>query len=410
MLKTVDDYIKAKLVHSLHTSTAKSFRGCRRRWNWLYNEYYYPTETAKPLEFGVAFHYAMEKLYDPDTWYDKDTAYALARAAFVEKCDEQLNAYTKKHGDPDLDAAADYAERRKLGLGMLQYYYESVLPKYDVGFKPIRVEIAFEVPIEDPDGNVLWCRCNDCWRRWYRYHAGQGLAPQDSSRDAWIGLPVTYGGRIDMLAEDEDGWYWIFDWKTAAQLAREENDSFLLLEDQITRYCWALWKINMPVAGFVYAEIRKAVPEEPEPLKRPFKGRLYSANKQTPFDAEVYERTVMEGDPSGYEHGLYDEFIEYLKTEGSNTFHKRHQVHRNETELESAGYNIWLEALEMTDPNLRIYPSPGRFACNGCAFQEPCLGLNRGEDVKYYLETMYEKKDRHYYDEKELSTDKTGRG
>src|SRR6185312_7002878 len=101
MLTTVDDYIKAGLVHSLHTSTAKSFRGCRRRWNWLYNEYYYPTETAKPLEFGVAFHYAMEKLYDPDTWHDKPTAYALARAAFVEKCDEQYEKYCDAHGGRD---------------------------------------------------------------------------------------------------------------------------------------------------------------------------------------------------------------------------------------------------------------------------------------------------------------------
>jgi len=166
----------------------------------------------------------------------------------------------------------------------------------------------------------------------------------------------------------------------------------------------------MPVAGFVWAEIRKAVPEEPEPLKRPYKGRLYSANKQTPYDPDVYETTVREGDPSGYHEGLYDEFLEFLRTEGSTTFHRRHQIHRNDTELDSCGYNIWLEACEMTDPNLRIYPSAGRFTCNGCAFSEPCLALNRGEDVAHYMDTMYEKKDRHYYDEKPSSTDKTGRG
>lgn len=423
-LKTVDDYIDAKLVHSLHTSTAKSFRGCRRRWNWLYNEYYYPTETAKPLEFGVAFHVAMEKLYDPLTWDDKPTAYALARAAFVKTCDEQFERFKRTHGDPEPEVVADYAERRKLGLGMLQYYYEKVIPKFDHQFRPVRVEVKFEVPVKDPDGNVLRCYCDDCWRRfrtwtevnwpeWEKDFRADIRTPEleeEYRTDGWVGLPVTYGGRIDMLAEDEDGWYWVFDWKTAAQMTKDEQDFFLQLEDQITRYVWAMRECKLPVAGFVWAEIRKAVPAEPEPLSRPYKGRLYSANKQTPYDVEVYEQTVKEGDPSGYFNGLYDVFIEYLKGEGMNTFHKRHQVHRGDVELDSCAYNIWLEACEMTAPNLRIYPSPGRFTCNGCAFAEPCLGLNRGEDVAHYMATMYEKKDRHYYDEKPLSTDKTGRG
>lgn len=425
MLNTVDDYIKHNLVHTLHTTTMRSYRGCRRRWSWVFRDYYYPTMTPMPLEFGVAFHYAMEYLYDPLTWHDKEVALQLAKVALMEKIDEQVDNFRKHHGELDPEQEADYKSRRKLGLDMLQYYYDKVLPKYDHGFKPIKVEVKFEVPIKDPDGKELWCKCNDCWRRYWNHNVGKqafntwqqtlnGFVPLSERvgefRGPWRGLPVTFGGRIDMLAEDENGEYWIFDWKTAQRIASGEDhqsdDSFLLLEDQITSYCWALHVLGIDVAGFVYAEIKKAVPTEPEPLKRAYKGRLYSANKQDAYDADLYEQTVQEGDPNGYHNGLYDEFIEYLRTEGSTTFHLRHQVHRNSDELRSAGYNIWLQAKEMTSPDLPIYPSPGRFACKGCAFQEPCLGTNRGEDVQYYLDSMYEKRNKHYYEDAPPSTDK----
>jgi hypothetical protein len=57
-----------ELCHEIHTSERKSFRACRRRWDWLFRGHYYPVETAKPLEFGIAYHKAMEVWYNPDTW------------------------------------------------------------------------------------------------------------------------------------------------------------------------------------------------------------------------------------------------------------------------------------------------------------------------------------------------------
>lgn len=422
MLNTVDDYIEAKLVHSLHTTEGRSFRGCRRRWSYVFQQFYYPTLTPKPLEFGVAFHIGMEKLYDPDTWHDKKLGLALARAAFVKKCDEQFNDFVKHHGEPEPEVRQDYAERRTLGLGMLQYYSDKIIPTHDHDLNPVRVEVKFEVPIKSPDGEQLWCKCDICWGRYATYHRanptvarwpegpiGVKIVDEEAHRAMWMGLPVTFGGRIDALMEDENGDYWIFDWKSAAQLTKEENDDYLLLEDQITRYVWALKLLGLPVKGFVYAEIRKAVPTEPEPLKRPYRGRLYSANKQDAYDLEMYVNTVKEGDPNGYFNGMYDEFIEHLESVGAQVFHKRHQVHRNDEELASTGYYIWLEAQEMTNPELRIYPSPGRFGCTTCAFATPCLMTNRGEDVQYYLDSMYEKRGYHYWEEAPPSTDKPGR-
>lgn len=435
--RMVNDLISKNLVHSIHTSERRSFRGCRRRWNWIYNEYYYPKVTAKPLEFGVAFHKAMEVYYNPQTWHDRETAAALAQKAFVDTVREQYKAYLKNNmGRIDPDAKADYDERTKLGIGMLRYYTKTVSPMWD-NFIPVKVEIEFEVPIKSPDGEYLWCKCTRCWKRlkasttyreeladWEKYLKAidelcgdTGETAEREYYKAWTGLPVTYGGRIDMLAKDEYDRYWVYDWKTAAQIAGTPlgdqgpwaSDDFMLLDDQITSYCWALHSIGFPIAGFVYAQIKKAIPEEPEPLKHQRLGRWYSISKQLNTSYEMYYQTIAENDPQALAAGLYDEYLAYLKSSEGPRFHLRHEVERGEAELAEAGRNIWLEALDITDPNLRLYPSSGRFTCSTCAFQDPCLMQNRQEDFGYTLATLFEKRTKHYYETAQPSTEGKGR-
>jgi hypothetical protein len=215
-----------------------------------------------------------------------------------------------------------------------------------------------------------------------------------------------------MLAVDIYGRYWIFDWKTAARLSTGDPgspDDYLWFDDQITSYCWALWTLGIDVAGFVYHEQKKAMAQEPEPLKRPYKGALYSQNRQNTYDYKVYETTVKENDAAGYHAGLYDDFLEYLQTSGAQ-FYKRHTITRNTFELQEAGRNIAYEAEEITDPNLRIYPSSGRYSCGFCAFQEPCLAKNRGEDYMYTLESLFEKREKLYYEIAASNTDKPLKG
>lgn len=427
---SVDDHIKEKLVHSVHTSERRSFRGCRRRHSWIFRDGYYPVVTVKPLEFGVAFHKAMEKLYDPLTWDDKELAYQLARSIFVQTCEHQFQDFKravetgKVSGFVDMDEAkADYAERKELGLNMLYHYAKNEMPKHDTNFKPVKVEIEFEVAITSPKNEQLWCKCQRCVKRWNSYWANQLKLPYESvefggtfvdvndplDMQLWKGLPVTYGGRIDCLVQDDLGRYWIVDWKTAARLSTGEpgaDDDYLWMDDQISSYCWALWSIGFPIAGFIYAELKKAHVVEPEPLARPYGGRAYSTNKQASSTTyELFKTTVEENDPRAYFAGLYDDYLEFLQTKGQ--FHLRHQIHRSESELRNIGYNIWQEACDITDPNLRIYPSPGRFTCTTCAFKEPCLMMNRNEDYEYTLDTLFDKRERHYY-EREASTDSKG--
>jgi hypothetical protein len=424
----VDKMIDLRLVHEIHTSERHSFRGCRRRWDWLFNQNYYPLVTPKYFEFGTAFHAGMEKYYDPGAWkFPRDVAANLAIMEFVKVCEEQkqdaIKVGQKLYLDDDIEA--DYEERVELGKGMLRYFFEKVAPKEDHGWKPVKVEIAFMLPIPNVETGeeYIWCKCDRCWTTWRTFlnkpwddpdsspmevfraiSNGYGEIDSPEARAKWQGLPVVYAGRIDMLIQDEKGHYWIVDWKTAAQI--RGDDEFLYLDDQIGSYVWALRKFGLDVKGFIYHIQRKAYPQPPQKNKVRRLGRLYSVNQNQATNYEEYKATVEVEDKEAYDAGLYDEFLAFLKDEGT-VFYSRHQIHKTYHEVQEIERNISLEALTMCDPNIRIYPESGRFGCTSCAFRQPCLGKNAGEDYLYTLDTLFEKRE-HYYLRKRPSTDSRG--
>lgn len=407
-------HIDQRLVHEIHTSERRSFRACRRRWDWLFHQSYYPKVTAKPLEFGVAYHAAMEVLYNPDTWgWDRDVLLASALKKFVDTCEAQKAKALLETGHLYLDGEVeeDYEERVELGKGMIKYYWQHVAPKVDIGWKPVKVEIGFMVPIINPDtGEDLWCTCDLCFEKWWKYveekmpAEEKKFATKEGERAGFEGLPVVYAGRLDMLAQDEKGNYWIFDWKTARSIA--ENYEFLYLDDQIGSYVWALSKIGIHVKGFVYHEQRKGYPLPPKQNKQRRLGCLFSVAKNQDTDYDFYLRTVMEQDKEAYESGCYDDMLAFLKEEGIVYF-DRHMIPKSYEELREIELNIGHEAMDMLNESLRIYPSPGRFGCNFCAFRQPCMEKNARGDYMYALETMFEKRE-HYYIRQEASTESKG--
>lgn len=433
----VNDYIEWDLTHSVHTSERRSFRGCRRRWKWLFREYFYPMSTAKPLEFGVAYHKGMETFYDPRLWgAPRETVLQLAIQTFRTRCKEQLAKYEAWHGPAEKEVLVDYKERMELGEGMLRYHEEKVYPELRENYRPLKVEVSFEVPIQqlNADGTdvideYLWCKCVVCWKRFKEHltkhrfdvfkneagkfislvqmHESPGLGDHgDVFWSRWKGLPVTYGGRIDCVMEALDGTVWIFDWKTAAQLS-EDRQEFLELDDQISSYVWALTVLGIDVSGFVYFEQKKAFADEPELMKVTRLGRSFSVSKSLACDAETYTRVVSENDPEAYAAGLYDEFIEWLKEHGGR-FHASYTVYRNDVQIQQTGLNIAKEAAEIVNPNLLIYPNAGRFSCGNCAFKQPCLSMNDGGDYRYALETQFETRKYHYWVDKAPSTESKG--
>ena len=410
-LASIDDYIDAKLVHEIHTSERRSFKACRRRWDWLFRDGYYPITTAKPLEFGVAYHRAMEVYYDPATWtWDREVVAANAILAFVQKCEKQKAEAIQATGHLYLEGEQeeDYAERVELGKGMLKYYFENVAPKEDKGWRPVFVEVGFMVPIHDPEerSTWIWCTCTNCFKKWNDYLSDEDIDITPAKwMSMWRGLPVVYAGRIDMLAVDKQGNYYIFDWKTARNVA--DRYEFLYLDDQIGSYVWALKRIlELNIKGFVYHEQRKGYPQAPKMNKQRRLGCLFSVAKNQDVDYDTYLETVKTHDREAYELGHYDEMLEYLRNEGIVYF-ARHQIIKTEVELDEIEKNIGYEALDMVDPGLRIYPSAGRFGCSFCAFQQPCMEKNGGGDYQYALNEFFEVREP-YYIRNDPSTESKG--
>lgn len=381
-----------ELTHEVHTSERKSFRSCRRRWSWIFRGNYYPRITAKPLEFGVAYHYALEVAYDPTRWsYPPDVRRDLSIKAFKMKCEEQWKHFLETpEGQMAMyeEVRQDYEDRIQLGIGMLRYHFEKIAPDLDKQFEPLAVEVGFQVPITNPDtGEPLYCRRLDC------------------SQHPGAEAPVTFNGRIDLLLADSYGDIWVNDWKTSARLSTD-RDEFLDLDDQISGYVWAMYMLGKPVRGFIYHEQYKAFPQPPEQLTRTYKGRWFSTNKNQATSYELAMKTFREKDATAYEEGLYDDYLTFLENEG-RPYHERYQKHRSQGELLEIHRNLYLEAKDIVDPELPLYPNPGRFGCGSCAFRQPCLEKNSGGDYLYALNTLFERRE-HYWVRAEGSTDTKG--
>jgi hypothetical protein len=356
----------------------------------------------------------MEKMYNPETWGSPRMLIAqFAEAAFYDACSAQRKKFNleNERGLSD-DEERNYDELLALGRGMIHWYVMNHLPLDQ--YTPVFVEEKFQVPVLDEHGQQLMCTCDKCWMKFCRFHAPKTTSHMPINLDApgrenWTGLPVVYEGRVDAIVRDKHGNYWILDWKTTARMMNEDADIVLELDDQITGYIWALRKkLGLAIRGFIYVELKKGYPKPPEEMKVVRLGRSFSVSKNLDTDVDTYMRTVSTRDAGAYKAGLYDEFINYLRTEGS-TFIRHHTVRRTLTQLNNFEADLLAQAIEMTDPLTRIYPSPGRFSCGFCAYREPCLDKNQGGDYQYALETMYQIKPR-YYVLKEATTDHAGVG
>lgn len=411
--EVVQQFIAAGLIHSVHTSERKAFRACRWRWDKAYRQKYQPFTMPKPLEFGIAWHVAMETWYDPDMWdTDRETHYLVTVETFIKVIADQLKRYEEYNGAPDDETLKDYVERRDLGVKMLEYYCKRVSPMLDKGLTPLAVEIPFEVYMG------FECKCPQCWRLWTKSEMGikhhdewqvekyerrlklgysEELARSYVTNEsnyyeyAWDGLPVTFGGRIDAIFRDEQGRILVFDWKTTARILDGEDEAaFLQLDDQVGGYPVALYKLGRQVDGFIYHEQKKAVPEPPVPLKRAYKGCMYSTNKDAPVEYMTYLETVMNQDTYAFNNGLYDKYLQHLSGPMAPKFYQRHTIFKTDTQMDNFWEDLILEAKDMlNDPS--VYAQPSRFSCNSCLFRQPCEGRLRGEDYQITLDTMYVK-------------------
>lgn len=319
----------------IRTSDRNQFRRCRQKWDFTskmrMNYEYVPG--IEPLDFGIAIHAAMEKYYDPVTWHDAPVKEALALGAFQQAMKEWKDRLRSSN---QLEMQSDrWDELSKLGVGMLTGYFEWAPPR-DADIRPVYSEIEFEVPIPGTD--------------------------------------YLYQGRIDLVVQDSEGLYWIWDHKTAATLGSTEH---LELDPQTRSYSWAFQQmLRIPIAGVVYNELRKSAPHPPLELKN---GGL-SKNKAQLTSKALYRKEIKRLGLNGSD---YEEFLNnFVEPE----YFRRTEVRYSGAEMERTEQAIVAEAHDMAE-GPAIYPNPDRFNCSSCAFRSPCLMREDGSDWKWYLES-----------------------
>lgn len=335
----------------VRTSDRISFKRCRRKWNWQFAMRGNRTSLTRsnPLWLGSAFHFAMEDRHGWRRWPSGADAFEAYYQAW-------LTASRKNGGRiPD-----DHQELAALTHKMLAYYETWLEPRQEMetfwhnGEPQVEVKFEIELPVD----------------KMYLAQCGYDR--------------VIITGTIDRVVKDELNRLWLVDYKTAKAFNTTHYDT----DPQISTYCWAA-SILYPheIAGFVYQQHKKSLPDEPKFLTS---SKMFSIAKNQSTTRPLYRQALiklygsLEAAPE-----LSIQYLNYLaEQEGENidAFIRRDFVYRNTSQLQAIERNLHFEVLDMLDPALRLYPNPTRDCDWDCDFKQACINMDDGGDWQFELE------------------------
>lgn len=324
----------------IHNSGISAFKECRRKW-WLRN-HYKPQKINDNLFLGSGVHYALEQFYRNGEDLQK---------SFLNWFDEQMQELDVWEQQKDM-----LQDKKELGLGMLEHYSKFAAENdSDYFAEVIDTEIDFEIPVKNLKGNKTRC---------------------------------TYAGTVDGLVKDKYGFYWILEHKTASRI----DTTHLPLDEQVVRYIWAMQeKLDIEIAGVIYNIMLKKIPTKPKELKS---GGLSKAkNIKTTFETYYNDLLNYYGSLKNIPIYDYQDILEDLRKR-DNEFFKRVKVEKTQHEIEDIAKRTYLEYKEMSNPNLKMFPTPSRDCNWKCDFREVCISMNQGHDYDYLLEKEFDKRDK----------------
>jgi len=315
-----------------------------------------PKESQAPLWYGTGMHFALEDFHGYNN-------YGSPTAAFKAYCDATY-AIRQQHAIP-----AMFAELKELGIGMMDYY-SLWLSERDVyktlwvdGVPQVEVRAHIEIPLDI--------------KKMYP------TSPYDKA---------IYSVTIDRVVEDENGELWLVDYKSAKAI----QTLHYATDPQIGAYYWCAGYIyNRPIAGFIYQQHRKDVPQQPRITAA---GRL-SVDKRQLTTHRHYRSVLVNiyGSNSDKWPNENLDFLNFLAAEEgpeADRFIRRDKIFRNDASFQSEGTKIMLEIEDMLNPNLPLYPNPTRDCAYMCPFLHPCMSLDDGSDFEYELNMSFSQREK----------------
>lgn len=340
--------------YEIHVSDVRSFKTCRRKWNWSspLRRNLEPVIPYMPFFTGRAIHFAL------DQYYTNGTPLTKSAGEFIQ---EERKGMIERTGAMWEKEEEKVQEQVDLIVGMLEHYDTWVKKQHDQRwsddqFQFIVMETEFSVPLRTPSGRA---------------------SPR-----------VYLAGRFDgVVARHDDGSIWLWETKTTRSI--DEMTKSLANDEQCGAYMYAAQELlGVPITGVVYNLMRKKVPTFPRVLKD---GTLSKAKNQD-TTAEAYIRAIQTVHPdisNGKILANYGEILQYFINEGT-PFFARVPVYRTPQEIESLQNDLWTVALEMVRPSTPLYPAPAWFNCGFCRFRSPCLAMNSQKDVEFILEGEFQ--------------------
>ena len=338
----------------IRTSDRAAFRRCRRKWGWSSHLRHNlgSRESRSPLWTGSGVHFALEDFHG----YNH---YGSPAQAFKEF----LLAWRKM---PGLELPMYWEQDTELATAMMDYYSDEWLQNRDPLItyyeddKP-QVEVSFKIPIP--------------------IHLIQFPLEMAYGAD----VEVFYTGTFDRISIDEHGRLWIVEYKTAKVYQQFHFDT----DAQINAYMWAAKALyNKPIAGVVYQQHRKVIPEGPATLAT---GKI-STRKQMITSRPLYKKALVDLytsiDRAPNKNVVYLNELAAKENEYQDAYVRRDLVERNQSQIESEGVKILLELEEILNPNAPLYPNPTKDCNWECDFSDACVAMDDGGDWQSILDDV----------------------
>ena len=368
---------------ALHTHDSITYKRCRRKWQLSspFGLHLAPKASvmgvSSPLWFGSGFHFALEDRYG----YNRFGGAVKAFDAYVESfLSEEL---------PE-----DIEELVELGHDMLGYFETWMTTHANWKIVHIEGKPLVEVPFSLVLSDCCYYEDLNDGDRYFRAPEGgyesslthiifsDEQMQQLLAKEAVKYCEVVFHGKLDAVVEDEEGRWFVLDYKTAKAI----NTGKLALDPQISKYCWAAeqW-FQHEIAGMIYVQVSKSPPKAPKKTTRGI-----SSDKRQRVTYEGYEEALrdyygsIEAAPEACLSFLAD--LEEEEDENGNKFVRVDRVYRNEQSKLNTYQHIVAEGLEMLRPELAIYPNPTKDCSWDCPFMNVCLAMEEGADWKFLLD------------------------
>lgn len=343
----------------IRTSDRNAFRACRRKWNWSSHmrENLGPKQNATPLWFGSGFHFVMEDFHGLQRFKDPVEALHCYHAA------------TKKFNPESLPDDAD--EAMLIGETMLRYYQKWLAARpntpdtYVLDGVP-QVEVNFRVPLPFDQATL--------------------------DRLGWDG--AVYSGTIDRIVYDPKlEMLWVLDYKTA----RMFNTQHFQIDSQVTTYCWVAQQLyDIPVAGMIYAQHLKKEIKLPRVLNS---GKMSTAQNQVTSSllyAEQMQNVYGSVTDAPEDILAFYKDLRSREDDRQDVFIRHDYLQRSERMCQSEGQKILLEAQDMMNRDLPLYPNPSRDCVNMCSFNSACVSFDDGGHYQDELTLNFTTRPRSY--------------